>query len=45
MHGKNKPSYVFIDEAQKVSPLFNAVQFLIDMEKAQFVEKRKYSKI
>jgi len=32
-----KSSYVFIDEAQKVPPLFDAVQVLIDKKDAQFI--------
>jgi uncharacterized protein len=33
---KNNP-YVFIDEAQKIPPLFDAVQVLIDNKDAQFI--------
>lgn len=32
-----KPPYVFIDEAQKVPPIFDAAQVLIDKKEAQFI--------
>lgn len=37
IHALEKPPYVFIDEAQKIPALFDAVQYLIDENKAKFI--------